>query len=298
MLEFDGKKHSVSFAGKSVGLQPLSYRLLEALAESPERVYSAAELIDKVWVNTQVSPETLKQRVFVVRKALDEAGITGLSIQALRGEGYRLLITTYEANIESALIDEDDFSERDSFKRNFRGLTLVSISCAVALVFATFWFFIRSPDHTINNRVLLWSNLSSENMPIEGRTAFEAWRSLIADENKQGQLQLIFSNRLETMLVPVQARKDRAGLISNFELLNTREGNQARLSIIEPRTATVLRSDLINLADQEEVNQILSAQFHALSELIFSHRLCLTKGQRENSQAPIWQELRDIANQS
>lgn len=299
VLQFDEKRHTVTMGSKSAELSPLSYRLLAALAEQPEQVFSVADLIDKVWINAQVSPETLKQRVFVLRKAIDEVGFDGISIQAVRGEGYRLLITHYEASIESSVVSiESEFSEPAHFKRNFRGLTFLSVVCAVAMAFTTFWFFIRTSDHTINNRVLLWSNLPSEHMPVEGRTAFETWRSLVAKESIEGQLQLVLSDRMNNMLVPVQARRDRAGLISNFELINTHEGHSARLSIVEPRTATVLRSDVIDLSNQIQLNQILNAQFVALNELIFSHRLCLTKDQRENSQAPIWQELRKIANQT
>ena len=299
VLQFNEKKHNVTYAGKSVELQPLSFRLLEALAEAPEQVHSVSDLTDKVWRNTQVSSETLKQRVFVLRKALSEAGIEGLSIQAVRGEGYRLLITPYETAIESSVTEvSNEFADGDIFKRNVRSFVFISVICTVLLTFSTYWLFVRSPSHTINNRVLLWSNLPSEDMPIEGRTAFEAWRSLVAKQSDKGQLQLVLSDRMDNMLVPVQARKDRAGLISNFELINTYDGYSARLSIVEPRTATVLRSDIIDLSDQVEVNQKLNAQFDALSNLIFSHRLWLTKEQKENPQAPIWQELRTIANQT
>lgn len=299
MLEFDDKRHLVTFSGKSVQLQPLSYRLLEALAEVPEQVHSVADLTDKVWRSTQVSSETLKQRIFVLRKALNEAGIEGLSIQAVRGEGYRLLITPDETTIEPSVIEvNNQNAQGDILKRNVKSFILISVICTALLIFTTYWLFFRAPNHTINNRVLLWSNLPSEQMPIEGRIAFETWRSLVAEQSDKGQLQLVLSDRMDHMLVPVQARRDRAGLISNFELISIHDGHAARLSIVEPRTATVLRSDIIDLSSKQEIEQKFNAQFDALSNLIFSHRLWLTKEQRENPQAPIWQELRTIANQT
>lgn len=299
VLQFKQKNYRVTFAGKSVELQPLSYRLLEALAETPEQVYSVSDLIDKVWRNTQVSSETLKQRIFVLRKALNEAGIDGLSIQAVRGEGYRLFITPCDTAKETSVIKtSNEFSASTTFNHNFRRFPVLLITCAALLAFISYWFFVRPPDHTINNRVLLWSNLPSEQMSIEGRSAFETWRSLVAEQSERGQLQLVLSDRMENMLVPVQARRDRAGLISNFELFNTYDGHSARLSIVEPRTATVLRSDIIDLSNPEELEQKFNAQFNALNNLIFSHHLGITKEQRENPQAPVWQELKTIANQT
>lgn len=302
MLEFDNKKHAVTYAGKSVELQPLSYRLLLALAEQPEHVFSVAELITKVWTNSQVSPETLKQRVFVLRKALDEAGLTSISIQAVRGEGYRLVLA---AEPKQSLIQSRPSSTPHSVfsKVNllnglhtkriiYAFLTLSLLSLVVV------WYFFSKHNYVINNRVLLWSNLPAQQMPVEASSALESWRSLVAKESASGQLQLVLSDRVEGMLVPVQARRDRAGVISHFEFINTLEGYSARLSIVEPRTATVLRSDEFDLSNPQQVAQVFDAQFSALNNLVSSHRLCLTKEQRDNSQAPIWQELRAIANQS
>lgn len=299
MLEFDDKNYRVDFAGKALELQPLSYRLLKALAETPEQVCSVSDLIDKVWVNTQVSPETLKQRVFVLRKALDEVGFEGVTIQAVRGEGYRLIITVVEkASADTSETPTPKKAFKSKLKHQPRKFAILSLFCFALITFATYWFFIRTPDHTINNRVLLWSNLPSEQMHKSGQAVFETWRTMVAQQSEQGQLQLVLSNRMEDMLVPVQARRDRAGVISHFELIDTHEGQSARISIVEPRTAAVLRSDVIDLSNQQQVQDVLSAQFSALHRLIFTHRLCLTVEQRENSQAPIWQELRQIANQS
>lgn len=92
MFEFEENSYSVFFNGCSLQLQPLSFALLKALAESQQEIVSSVALIEKVWGNTPISPETLKQRVFVLRKAIDESGIQGLSIKSVRGKGYRLFV--------------------------------------------------------------------------------------------------------------------------------------------------------------------------------------------------------------
>ncbi|HEX5792679.1 MAG TPA: winged helix-turn-helix domain-containing protein, partial [Rheinheimera sp.] len=92
MLTFDPIKHSVCINGVALTLQPLSYRLLETLAGSPGAIIPVDELLKAVWGNVTVSADTLKQRVFVLRKAMDQAGLSGIEIQAVRNEGYRLIV--------------------------------------------------------------------------------------------------------------------------------------------------------------------------------------------------------------
>lgn len=293
MLQFDNKNHTVSHLGKSVTLPPLSFRLLEVLATKPEHIFSVAELTEKVWTTSQVSAETLKQRVFVLRKAIDESAIEGISIQAIRGEGYRLLIAVEP---KETLLTESITQELPIInKRNF---LLVITTSFLLLVITVYWFFIRDTNLTPNNRVLLWTNIPIEEMSVEGNSAYQEWRTMLANENKLGNIQLILSDRVKSMLVPIQARKDRAGLISHFELVSTNNTQSIRLSIVEPTTATILRSDIVELANSSELNEVMLAQFSAIKSLIVSNQLCLLNNQRDNSQDPIWQELREIANKS
>ncbi len=285
MLQLDHKKHLLTYNNHSVELQPLSFRLLELLSQFSEQTVSTQTIIETVWANAAVSPETVKQRVFVLRKAIEKSNIQGITIQAVRGEGYRLLI--------------EQPANKQTIGHYFKGKFLSAYSVAAA-AFVSFVYFaaVFSSDFTVNNRVVVWTNIASEEMPLEGKNIYENWYSLLNDKNQQGELQLVYSDRVKEMLVPAQARKDRAGLISNFDLINIKNSPSVRFSIIEPTTATVLRSDLVSLSDKRQLQQTMQSHFNALSALIYSKALCLREEQRENSQAPVWNELRRIANQT
>jgi DNA-binding winged helix-turn-helix (wHTH) protein len=68
VLIFDPINYLVSSKTGSVQLQPLSFKLLEKLAETPGEIQSVDSLMAAVWGDIKVSADTLKQRVFVLRK--------------------------------------------------------------------------------------------------------------------------------------------------------------------------------------------------------------------------------------
>ena len=89
VLEPDTRR--IRVAGRVVDLPRLSYRLLEVLIEEAPRVVSADELIEKVWQNRVVSPETITQRVKLVRHAIGDDAKEPRYIGVVWGQGYRFL---------------------------------------------------------------------------------------------------------------------------------------------------------------------------------------------------------------
>ncbi len=89
VLELDTAGHRVLSSGKEVKLGPTEYRLLNFLMTHPERVYSRAQLLDRVWgANVYVEERTVDVHVRRLRKALNAAGADEY-IQTVRGAGYR-----------------------------------------------------------------------------------------------------------------------------------------------------------------------------------------------------------------
>lgn len=89
MLELDAAGHRVLSAGREIKLGPTEYRLLHFLMTHPERVYSRAQLLDRVWgANVYVEERTVDVHVRRLRKALSDVGTDGY-IQTVRGAGYR-----------------------------------------------------------------------------------------------------------------------------------------------------------------------------------------------------------------
>jgi DNA-binding winged helix-turn-helix (wHTH) protein/TolB-like protein/Tfp pilus assembly protein PilF len=89
VLEPDTRR--IRVAGRVVDLPRLSYRLLEVLIGEAPRVVSADELIEKVWQNRVVSPETITQRVKLVRHAIGDEAKEPRYIGVVWGQGYRFL---------------------------------------------------------------------------------------------------------------------------------------------------------------------------------------------------------------
>lgn len=89
VLELDATGHRVLAAGSEIKLGPTEYRLLHFLMTHSERVYSRAQLLDRVWgANVYVEERTVDVHVRRLRKALTDAGADRY-VQTVRGSGYR-----------------------------------------------------------------------------------------------------------------------------------------------------------------------------------------------------------------
>jgi two-component system, OmpR family, phosphate regulon response regulator PhoB len=88
-LELDVLGQRVKSGGDAVKLGPTEYRLLEFFMTHPDRVYSRAQLLDRVWgANVYVEERTVDVHVRRLRKALSESDASKY-IQTVRGSGYR-----------------------------------------------------------------------------------------------------------------------------------------------------------------------------------------------------------------
>jgi two-component system phosphate regulon response regulator PhoB len=89
VLELDTAGHRVTSQGREIRLGPTEYRLLHFLMTHADRVYSRAQLLDRVWgANVYVEERTVDVHVRRLRKALSQAGADAY-LQTVRGAGYR-----------------------------------------------------------------------------------------------------------------------------------------------------------------------------------------------------------------
>ena len=90
-LTIDVGQRRVTRGDNTLELGRLTFDLLRTLVESSPNVVTHDELTEKVWGGRLVSPETINQRMLLLRKALsDEAGDPRY-VEVLRGQGYRLI---------------------------------------------------------------------------------------------------------------------------------------------------------------------------------------------------------------
>ena len=88
-LKLDSASHRVTVAGDEIVLGPTEYRLLDFFIQHPERVYSRAQILDRVWGgNVYVEERTVDVHIRRLRKALARHGYDKL-VQTVRGAGYR-----------------------------------------------------------------------------------------------------------------------------------------------------------------------------------------------------------------
>lgn len=94
VLQLDTAGHRITAGGQEIRLGPTEYRLLHFLMTHAGRVYSRAQLLDRVWgANVYVEERTVDVHVRRLRKALSAANADNY-IQTVRGAGYRFSVTT------------------------------------------------------------------------------------------------------------------------------------------------------------------------------------------------------------
>lgn len=78
-------------AGADIRLRALSFDLLVTLVRAAPDVVSFEELCERVWPGLVVAPETVVQRVKLLRRALGDDSHSPHYIEGVRGRGYRLI---------------------------------------------------------------------------------------------------------------------------------------------------------------------------------------------------------------
>lgn len=300
MIQYDDNQTTLTVDDKAVKLQPLSYRLFKELYSNQDSPINNNELVSAVWGNVNVSADTLKQRIFLLRKSLEEAGITNITIQAVRGEGYRLSITQDTLARKQELSSATEADKTTSLKTKLLKkwfLTAMLATIAIASV-STAYYFSSMPtqERQLSNRTVLWANMPITDFPKDSAALYENWRSQLIKSSNKGELQLLQSVRIPELLISKQSRKVRAAVVSYFEIVDLGDRSIASLQIIEPSTATILRNDTLNIGDKDQLEQIFNNHLSGLKNLTSSKQFLLTEEHRSNAQHPIWEELRKLAN--
>ena len=92
-LIIDLGQRRVTRAGSDIPLPHLSFQLLVTLAHRAPDVVTFDELTERVWPGLVITPETISQRVKLVRDALGDDPQAPRYIAGVRGSGYRMVAT-------------------------------------------------------------------------------------------------------------------------------------------------------------------------------------------------------------
>jgi DNA-binding response OmpR family regulator len=89
-LTLEPRTLTIRFAGRDVRLPPKCIKLLEIFMREPGRVFGRAELESAVWGEPQETSDTLRSHMYLLRRALVDAGGHDM-LETVHGLGYRLL---------------------------------------------------------------------------------------------------------------------------------------------------------------------------------------------------------------
>ena len=132
-LLIDIGRREVRRGKRTIRLPNLSFELLLALAEAAPNLLTVDELIDRVWPGRVVSPETVTQRIKLLRRALGDDAQNPTYIAGLRGQGYRLLV---DVCIADSVTDNQSLRVVLTQQRPVQG-TLIGIGLLVVAI--TIW---------------------------------------------------------------------------------------------------------------------------------------------------------------
>jgi TolB-like protein/DNA-binding winged helix-turn-helix (wHTH) protein/Tfp pilus assembly protein PilF len=104
-LVVDMGRATVTRDGRELPLPRLSFDLLVALIDAAPRIVSPDELMDRVWPGLVVNPETVSQRIKLLRDSLEDDPKSARYVAGVRGRGYRLVppVVRVETGKEPAL---------------------------------------------------------------------------------------------------------------------------------------------------------------------------------------------------
>jgi two-component system phosphate regulon response regulator PhoB len=89
-IVLDRETHRVYRGKAEIRLGPTEFRLLEFLMQSPGRVFSRGQLLDKVWGETiYIDERTVDVHVGRLRKAVNDGKMPDI-IRTIRGAGYSI----------------------------------------------------------------------------------------------------------------------------------------------------------------------------------------------------------------
>jgi TolB-like protein/DNA-binding winged helix-turn-helix (wHTH) protein/Tfp pilus assembly protein PilF len=91
-LTIDTGRQRVTRGDEAIALPKLSYELLMALVRAAPNLSSIDALMVQVWPKLIVSPETVSQRIKLLRDALGDDPRNPRYVEGLRGRGYRLIL--------------------------------------------------------------------------------------------------------------------------------------------------------------------------------------------------------------
>ena len=161
-LALDLGRRQLSRNGQPIKLGRLSFDLLVELVKAAPNVVTHEELTDRVWGGRIVSPETITQRVKILRDALGDDANQPRYVLGIRGHGYRLVPEVVKIASDEAFV-ADGIGRQPKTSR-VRLTAIMAIVAVAAAALASYWLTVREADEHLNKpslAVLPFTNQSA-----------------------------------------------------------------------------------------------------------------------------------------
>ncbi len=113
-LMLDTGRRQLSRGDEKISLTRLSYRVLRTLLEAAPDMVSPDELVDRSWgSNRVVTPENINQRIMLLRQSLGDDAQHPRYVEAVRGQGFRLIPNVEEHPLSFATGSNPAFGIRN-----------------------------------------------------------------------------------------------------------------------------------------------------------------------------------------
>ena len=151
-LVIDTGRLAVLRGDAEIPLPRLSFDLLVALTESAPDVVTLEQLMERVWPGLVVSPETVSQRVKLLRDALDDDARRPRYVAGVRGRGYRIaqpVLRLEPGAVPGAVVSVAESRGAPPLPSGSRrGLAVALVVVGLAIALAAFWL-LRGADRTV-----------------------------------------------------------------------------------------------------------------------------------------------------
>jgi TolB-like protein/DNA-binding winged helix-turn-helix (wHTH) protein/Flp pilus assembly protein TadD len=177
-LVIDTRVRRVSRGGTDLAIAGLSFDLLVELIRAAPSLVSVDVLMERVWKGIVVSPETITQRIKILRQALGDTADNPRYIAAQRGYGYRMVSTAVRMEVSApATAEPSPEVQRPRRRRLYR----VVIALVLTLAGAALW---HAFEHTAGKEAV-GRHPGNSAMAAVGSVAVMPFANLTGEPDKE-----------------------------------------------------------------------------------------------------------------
>lgn len=231
-ITLDPARRTVRRGNADILLGKLTYELLLMLIEAAPGVVTQKEVAERLWNDRHVTNDTVRQRVKLLRKALDDDAENPHYLSVVRGQGYRIIpdVETILPNLPSSAVS---------------GRRSLVAGLAVVIALAIVYWVAPGPQSTSDVRESL-----ARSIPNEKSIAVLPFESLVPDSDNTYFVDGIH-NDLLTQLSKVSSLK----IISRTSVLEYQDTRKNLRQIgDELNVATILEGSVQRSGDTVRIN--------------------------------------------